>query len=122
MMACPDLCKFRRTAREYYITTIVDGVYEYTGKLVHIPDDIQQEVIADMENDSPEFKDLFLPMMLDASDFKLSGYIGIGISAIVFVLCAVGVIRVLLRSGNSTRHPIMRDLARFGDPEDVRPD
>lgn len=91
----------------------------YTGRLVPMPYEEQTNVIADIERDEPKAKGLFLPFMLDTGDFKITGYIGIAIGAIVGLLCLIGLIRVVRRSVDPHKHPIMRDLARFGDPDSM---
>jgi len=91
----------------------------YTGALVPMPADIQREVIRDLEAEYPDLKDVFLPFMLDAGDFKTNGYIGLGIGVIIFLGCLYGIFLSARRSNNMASHPIMRKLKAFGSPEAI---
>ncbi len=91
----------------------------YTGSLVSIPNDTQRDVIADIERDFPRLKDQFLPYMLTTDDFKISGTIGLIVGGVVVLLCLYGLITWMRRRRDPKSHPIMRSLARYGDPEMV---
>ncbi len=91
---------------------------QYTGALVPIESGIPSQVIGEYEKDSG-MTGAALPFMLDTSDFRSNGYIGLGVGLIVFLLCVWGLSKVIRRSGNPASHPIMRALGRFGEPEQV---
>jgi hypothetical protein len=92
---------------------------EYTGKLVNMETGEKRDVIGGLESEYP-IEGMFLPFMLDAKeDFRTSGYIGLGIGLIVLVVCLWLIFVALQRRGNPAKHPIMRALERFGDPEIV---
>ncbi len=95
---------------------LVDPKTVYTGALVPIPADTQQEVVRDIEAEYPDLKGVFLPFMLDAGDFSTTGYIGLVIGAIVLLICLYGIFLSARRSNDPSAHPIMRGLKRFGDP------
>jgi len=57
--------------------------------------------------------------MLDTSDYRSGGYLGIVIGALVLLLCLWGLSKVIRRGANPASHPIMASLKRFGEPKDV---
>ncbi len=91
---------------------------KYTGALVDIPSDVNTQVVTPFEQEN-NLSGAVLPFMLDTSDFRSGGYLGIGIGAIVLLLCLWGLSRAISRSANPLRHPVMRALARFGEPNAV---
>lgn len=90
-----------------------------TGGLTEMPGDVREEVIRDIEKEYPDLKDTFLPFMLDTSDFRIPGYIGLAIAAVVLLLTVWGVFRWISRRGDPLQHPIMKSLSRFGDPDTI---
>jgi hypothetical protein len=91
----------------------------YTGALVEIPADVRSEVITGIEADEPSLKGRFLPFMLDTSDFRTNGYIGLGLGLLLVLVACGLLLRLVGRILNPLKHPIMRALKRFGDPEDI---
>lgn len=120
-----------QTGKAYYKTLVlddklllvktgeVDNVDTYTGALTTVPPDEQREVLDQLLNDIPDLEDSFLPFMLDATDFKGSGYAGLAATVIALVVCIWGVLRALGRIVNTERHSIWRGLQRFGEPSSV---
>ncbi|MEO8607276.1 MAG: DUF6709 family protein [Chloroflexota bacterium] len=96
---------------------VSDTVKNYTGALKPIPSDVQSDIMDSIYHDEPSVKGHFLPFMLDTSDFRGSGYVGLVVAIIVGLICVWIIIRSLRRMGNPASHPIMRGLARFGDAE-----
>jgi hypothetical protein len=88
---------------------------QFTGALMSIPSDVQREVINTLERQSSRYD--FLPYMLDATDFKSPGYAGLVVGGIVFAFCLWGLINAVVRGADINKHPIMRSLARFGEPK-----
>lgn len=119
------------TGKAYYKTLVLDdslllvktgeviNLDAYTGSLTYIPSDEQREVLEALQRDIPNLEDSFLPFMLDATDFKGSGYAGLAATLIVFIVCLWGVLRALGRIMNTERHSIWRGLQRFGEPSSV---
>jgi uncharacterized protein DUF6709 len=89
----------------------------YTGALKPIPSDVQNEILDEIYRDEPSVKGHFLPFLLDTSDLRVNGYIGIVIGALIGLICVWLIVRSLRRMGNPASHPIMRGLARFGDAD-----
>ncbi|MCC6895840.1 MAG: hypothetical protein IT321_23670 [Anaerolineae bacterium] len=119
------------TGKDYYKTLIlddklllvktgdVDNLDAYTGALTYVPPDEQREVLDQLQREIPNLDDSFLPFMLDATDFKGSGYAGLAATVVAFAACLWGVLRALGRIVNTERHSIWRGLQRFGEPSSV---
>jgi hypothetical protein len=91
---------------------------EFTGKLIALPADVQREIIRQLEIDFPELEDVFLSFMLDdTGSFRQNGYIGLAVGAIALILSAGALSVAFQRNADHARHPIMRKLSRFGDPD-----
>jgi hypothetical protein len=86
-----------------------------TGHLEQPRPDVKQEVIADIEGRYPNLSGAFLPMQLTDDDFMGPGY-----GLLIIVPLLVGwllwtLVSALIWAGDPLRHPIARDLGRFGD-------
>ncbi len=90
-----------------------------TGGLVDMPGDVRTEVVNKIEKRQPRLKGTFLPFMLNTENYRIPGFIGLGIAAIVLILTVIGLSRWLTRRGDPLKHPIMKKLGRFGDPQNV---
>jgi hypothetical protein len=89
--------------------------HSYTGALMPITGEIQREVIDDIYTDEPDLEGVFLPYMLDATDFRSPGYLGLAAAAVVLVLSLAGLFTALRRMSNPATHPAVKSLSRFGD-------
>lgn len=94
-------------------------VTQYGGALVSIPSDVHANTVAAFAREQPELKDVFLPYMLDATNFRQGGYIGLGLAAVVLLGSVVGLVLALRRIADPLSHPVMRRLARYGQPDAV---
>jgi Family of unknown function (DUF6709) len=90
-----------------------------TGGLVDMPGDVRSQVISDIESEYPDLKDTFLPFMLDTGNYRIPGYIGLFVAAIVLILTLIGWSRWLTRRGDPLKHPILKKLSRFGDAQSI---
>lgn len=99
--------------------SLLEGQTTVTGGLTELPSDVQREVIADLEREYPNLKDTFLPFMLDTGNYRLPGFIGLAVAAVVLVLVAIGLGRYFGRVSDPAKHPIMKSLNRFGDANNV---
>jgi uncharacterized protein DUF6709 len=90
-----------------------------TGGLWDMPSDVREQVINDIEKQYPGVKDTFLPFMMDTADYRVPGYVGLAIGAVVLILTVIGLSRWLGRSSDPLKHPIMKRLSRLGDPQSV---
>jgi hypothetical protein len=91
---------------------------QYTGALISIPTGIPSQVVSRYEQRNTA-TGAALPFMLDTSDYRSGGYLGIAVGAIVLVLCLWGLSKVIRRSASPASHPIMASLRRFGEPANV---
>ena len=57
--------------------------------------------------------------MLDATGFRLAGWIGLGLGVPLALLCAWNVLKAVRRLGNPDAHPLAKTLLKYGDPEEV---
>lgn len=91
----------------------------YTGSLVPIPSDVMSQVIRDIELEVPQVQGHFLGYMLNAGNFTLNTLVSLVIVVLAFLFCIWGLARAFSRMVNPVNHPIMKNLKRFGDPEEV---
>lgn len=90
-----------------------------SGEITHIPDDVQKQVIAALEQKNPEIKGLFLPVMLDATGYRLNGYLGI-VAGVVFGLALLWCFwKGLNWSTRPETHPVWRKLGKYGPAEQM---
>jgi hypothetical protein len=90
-----------------------------TGTLENIPSDIQSEVIDALELEVPEIDGLFLPVLLDDSNFASRGYLGFAVAGIVGLISLAGVGLAGFRLASPSAHRAVKALSRFGEPETV---
>jgi hypothetical protein len=95
------------------------SVTTYTGYLEPISSDVRTQVVAQTEQETPELRGAFLPYMLNTDSFRGTGYAALGIGIPLFFLCIWGLVRAIKRSNDSSVHPIMRALSRFGPADYV---
>ncbi len=109
--------------KEYLLVKIPHAIDQnslpktYTGALQNIPDDVNNQVMADIRQQDAQAADHFLPVMIDTSDFRSGVYaplffIGLGL-LIGLALLSMGLRRTL----DPLRHPFMKALARYGDAQ-----
>lgn len=121
----------RETGRKNYTALVLDDRLllvetkgdvnnrSHTGALVNVSSEIQHQVLDELVKEVPEIDGAFLPFMLETEEFKTNTTLGL-VAAIVCLLIAIwGALRAALRLGDVNRHPIMRALRRFGDPEEI---
>lgn len=120
-----------QTGKSYYKAVVLDDQFLliksgdadnkeiYSGALTAIPSDVQREVLDAIAREVPEAKDAFLPFMMDAYEFRNLGFAGLAAAAIALLVCLWGVLRTVSRIVSHERHPIWRELERFGEPAGV---
>lgn len=91
---------------------------QYTGALVDMSSDEKTQVVDQFESENDN-TGAFLPFMLDTSDFRTNGYIALAVGFVVLLICIWLVLTALSRMTDHTKHPIIRALRRFGDPQQV---
>ncbi|MCA9906694.1 MAG: hypothetical protein KC547_22720, partial [Anaerolineae bacterium] len=97
----------------------VDGVKNFTGQLVPISADVNREILEGMYADEPALRGMFASFMLDTEDKRIEIFAGLAALTVSGVISILLLGRTLNRMADPTRHPIMRALARYGDPESI---
>lgn len=92
---------------------------EFTGALVEIPENIDSQFIREVERQRQGMRDVFLPVMLDATGFRGPGYWGLGIGVPLLAFGVWSLVKAGKRMANHDAHPIIGALARFGPPRNV---
>ncbi|MEQ8674473.1 MAG: DUF6709 family protein [Aggregatilineales bacterium] len=87
----------------------------YTGELIPISDEFRDQVITEVERSTPNARGLFLPFMMKEHNYRTNGFIGLAIGGVILLLCMGGLFLFIQRGADPTRHPIMKNLAVFGD-------
>jgi hypothetical protein len=92
----------------------------YMGALVTVPYELRTGFIPRMEAKYPNLLGAFLPFMLDATGFRDSnGILGVLGGAAMLLLGLYLVWLYLQRTANPEKHPLMKALERYGQPNDV---
>lgn len=88
---------------------------DYIGTFVVIPDYVQSDVLTQLQIDVPESKGRFLPFMLDESNRPSVIWLLVLLAALMYggneLYKAISYIQ------NFEKHPIVKSLRIFGDPE-----
>ena len=88
------------------------------GSLDTMVSDEKIKIIEDIEKDNPSLKGQFLPYKLNAKPFATTGsYFWMGVLAVLGLLGLFNIVRWVLRNSNKAAHPIMKQLAKFGDAQ-----
>lgn len=92
----------------------------YAGALAPLPYELREGFISRTEAKYPDLLGAFLPFMLDATGFRDSnGILGALGGAAMLLLGLYVVWLYLQRTTNPEKHPLMRALAQYGQPNDV---
>lgn len=89
---------------------------QVSGALIPLPADEEKQIIGNLETQIPDLQGAFLPMLLDANDFRKDKYWEAGIGAAVLILGVFLALLALWRSRDPLNHPIMKALSVYGDP------
>jgi hypothetical protein len=92
---------------------------EFTGALVEIPENINSQFISEVERQQQGMRGVFLPVMLDATDFRGPGYWGLGIGVPLLAFGVWSLAKAGKRMANHDAHPVIGSLARFGPPRNI---
>ena len=87
---------------------------DYVGTLQPIPSGVSRE-IADLSAD--ELRIDYLPVMLDTTKNEVMWYVGTLVLAITGLASIWGLFTFIQRNNDPLKHPILKRLARYGDPE-----
>lgn len=90
---------------------------QQTGWLTKLSSEESEQIVSALEQDEPSIAGTFLPFKLETGNFRINGYIGLVVGLITLLLCAWGLVTVILRVSDPNTHPVMKKLARFGPVE-----
>ena len=96
-----------------------DNQDSYSGALTPISASEQREVLDAIVREAPNVKDVFLPFMMDANEWRNTSLAGLAATVIALLVCLWAVLRTIARVVSHERHPIWRGLERFGEPAGV---
>jgi len=86
-----------------------------TGKIVTLSDQENAQVLQALMEEFPNLEEVFLPYILDTTANDGSVWLAIIGIVILLGLTIWSLINLIRRSGDSSKHPIARELSRFGD-------
>lgn len=87
---------------------------DYVGTLQPIPSGVSREVA---ELSADEMRIDYLPVMLDTTKNEVMWYVGTLVLAITGLASIWGLFTFIQRNNDPSKHPILKRLARYGDPE-----
>jgi hypothetical protein len=90
---------------------------QFSGDLTSIPSDVQSQVLAVLQERHPELKGRFLPVMLDATSYRLNGYIGIAAGTLIGLALVWFLRKGLQWSAKPETHPVWKKLAKYGSAQ-----
>ena len=91
----------------------------FSGEITGVPADVQSQVIAPLEKKNPEIKGTFLPVMLDATNYRLNGYIGMAAGSLLGLALAWCVWMGLNWTFRPESHKVWKKLAQYGPAQHV---
>jgi hypothetical protein len=96
-----------------------DDAKEYQGAITELPTDVHSHVVTPLLAEYPNADQVFLPLMLDATDFRSEGYISLVICFPVLLLAAWNFRKVIRRQNDPLLHPILKEESRYGQIADI---
>lgn len=92
---------------------------EYIGPLVAVPENLRNQIAEELKKDNRTWSELFLPFMLDASDFTSWGYGALITAALLIAFAVFLALKALRRTSDPASSPIAKSLSRYGDQPEV---
>lgn len=92
---------------------------EATGALVPVPGEVRMNIVDPVVAKNRALRGQFLPFMLDATSFRMPGFIGILVGLPLLLLASWNIWRAVDWLTDSRKHPLTKALAQFGDPREV---
>jgi len=91
----------------------------FSGELTGIPSDVRSDVLAVLQEKHPELRDHFLPLMLDATNYRVNGYIGIVAGSLfgLALLWCVG--KGMMWTTRPETHSVWKKLSKYGPAQQV---
>lgn len=91
----------------------------FTGMMVPIPASVNESVVAPTIQDEPQLQGMFIPAMLDATDYANEGWWALGIGIPILLLSGWNLIKWKKRAWDYSCHPIYKRLSCFGSVADI---
>ncbi len=101
------------------IKTPVNNTKALTGELVNMPHFEQTQILSQIYAKEPKLRGMLLPVMLDATDYRTPGTVGLVIGVPLFALAIWNMKKVSDRKASPELHPLMRGLEQFGDSRTI---
>jgi hypothetical protein len=92
---------------------------KFTGALEKFPEEVRSRLIDKVEAENLNMKGVFLPFMLRQGDFRLPGYMGLGIGLPCLLISAWNLQNWLRRRNSPQLHPIAKSLSKISDSPEV---
>ena len=91
----------------------------FSGELTSIPSDVRSDVLAVLQEKNPDLRDRFLPLMLDATNYRVNGYIGIVAGSLfgLALLWCVG--KGMMWTTRPETHRVWKKLGKYGPAQQV---
>jgi hypothetical protein len=89
------------------------------GKIVKLTFEENTQVLQALTDEFPNLEEAFLPYILDTTQTNLTDWLSVIGIAILVGLSIWSLVNLIRRSGDFSKHPIARELSRFGDWEQM---
>lgn len=88
----------------------------FQGQLLPLTADLRESIVAPAEALNSE-NGTYLPFYLDTMDYKMFGDTSLVVGGVILFFALLALWFYLRRTGDFNRHPLMRRLAKYGQPE-----
>ena len=99
--------------------TADSGGTKFTGALEKFPEQVRNRLIDQAEAGNPNIKGIFIPFMLRQGDFRLPGYMGLGIGLPCLLISAWNLQNWFRRRNSPQLHPIAKSISKISDSPEV---
>ena len=76
--------------------------------------DLQSKIMAPFLKEYPNASQAFIPLMVDATDFRTDGYIGLSICLAILLFAGWLARKVVQRRAAPAKHPVVQAVSRYG--------
>ena len=91
--------------------------HSYSGAIMNIPGDVKTTILDQVKE--KEIKEYFLPFMMDATNFRTSGYWCLGIAIPILLIVIWNLIKFFQRNNSPEDHPVYKKLGNYGVASDI---
>jgi hypothetical protein len=94
---------------------------QFTGTLAAVPAEVSNGVVHEWDQKHPDMKGAFLPVMLDATGFRKGDNLLVAGAGAAFGLLGLWLVGIPLRRQlQPENHPLLKQLAKYGQLQDIR--